>query len=111
MIYIFFANSSDTRPGLVSSKTARKHHLEKKNKESNAKNLVKPKAQIEHEKREEGLQAAISSSNKGFALLAKMGYKPGMGIGKTGLFTDTIYMTSSLGLVDQRQLSTTPQPF
>lgn len=78
------AKCSDTRPGLVSSKTARKHHLEKKNKESNAKNLVKPKAQIEHEKREEGLQAAISSSNKGFALLAKMGYKPGMGIGKTG---------------------------
>lgn len=78
--------SSDTRPGLVSVKTARINNIERKNKESNAKNVIKPKALIEHEKREEGLQSAISSDNKGFALLAKMGYKPGMGIGKTGQF-------------------------
>lgn len=38
---------------------------------------------IEEEKREEGLSSAIGSSNKGFEMLMKMGYKPGQGIGKT----------------------------
>lgn len=75
---------TDTRPGLVSANAARIHKVEKKIKESNVKNIVKPKSVVEHEKREEGLQAAIKSDNKGFALLAKMGYKPGMGIGKQG---------------------------
>ncbi|XP_015592305.1 G patch domain-containing protein 11 [Cephus cinctus] len=37
---------------------------------------------IEEEKREEGLSSAISSNNKGFEMLMKMGYKPGQGIGK-----------------------------
>jgi hypothetical protein len=70
-------SSADTRPGLVSAAVARAHNIEKKNKVSNSKNVFKPKAVVEHEKREEGLQSAISSDNKGFALLAKMGYKPG----------------------------------
>ncbi|XP_012270973.1 G patch domain-containing protein 11 [Orussus abietinus] len=43
----------------------------------------KPVRVIEEEKREEGLSSAISSDNKGFAMLMKMGYKPGQGIGKT----------------------------
>ncbi|XP_076647056.1 G patch domain-containing protein 11 [Halictus rubicundus] len=38
---------------------------------------------MEQEKREAGLSSAIASSNKGFELLMKMGYKPGQGIGKT----------------------------
>ncbi|XP_043255802.1 G patch domain-containing protein 11 [Colletes gigas] len=38
---------------------------------------------IEQQKREEGLSSAITSTNKGFELLMKMGYKPGHGIGKT----------------------------
>ena len=39
---------------------------------------------LEKEKRDEGLGAALTSDNKGFSLLAKMGYKPGMAIGKSG---------------------------
>ena len=42
---------------------------------------------LEKEKRDEGLGAAITSENKGFSLLAKMGYKPGMAIGKKGMFS------------------------
>lgn len=38
---------------------------------------------VEAEKREEGLSSAIASTNKGFGMLMKMGYKPGQGIGKT----------------------------
>lgn len=83
--FVFFCiSSADTRPGLVSAAVARTHNIEKKNKVSNSKNVFKPKAVVEHEKREEGLQSAISSDNKGFAMLTKMGYKPGMGIGKKG---------------------------
>ena len=32
-------------------------------------------------KREEGLQKSLDSSNKGFSLMAKMGYKAGDGLG------------------------------
>ncbi|XP_078052647.1 G patch domain-containing protein 11 [Augochlora pura] len=55
----------------------KKIEMETKMKE---KNSVK---HMEQEKREEGLSSAITSSNKGFELLMKMGYKPGQGIGKT----------------------------
>lgn len=37
---------------------------------------------VEAERRNEGLNVALDSANKGFALLQKMGYKPGQGIGK-----------------------------
>lgn len=39
---------------------------------------------LESEKRKEGLEKPIEESNKGFAMLQKMGYKPGSGIGKKG---------------------------
>ena len=41
---------------------------------------------MEAEKRDEGLNKSLDSSNKGFALLQKMGYKPGAGIGKSGKY-------------------------
>merc|ERR1719234_1306587 len=41
--------------------------------------------EIEEDKREEGLAQSIADpSNKGFAMLAKMGYKAGEGLGKEG---------------------------
>ncbi|XP_050523682.1 G patch domain-containing protein 11 isoform X2 [Daktulosphaira vitifoliae] len=39
---------------------------------------------LEQKNRQDGLEKAIDSSNKGFSLLEKMGYKPGLGIGKNG---------------------------
>ncbi|XP_031840131.1 G patch domain-containing protein 11 [Nomia melanderi] len=62
----------------------RKFDLIKKKSEIEAK--IKEKNSIkymEEEKRETGLSSAIASTNKGFELLMKMGYKPGQGIGKT----------------------------
>lgn len=44
---------------------------------------VKPIKVLEEERRHEGLSSAISSQNKGFAMLAKMGYKEGEAIGKS----------------------------
>ena len=42
-----------------------------------AKKMRIPNKIAEIEKREEGLQKSIDSSNKGFAMLKKMGYKEG----------------------------------
>lgn len=38
---------------------------------------------MEKETREQGLQTSLTSENKGFAMLSKMGYKSGQAIGKT----------------------------
>lgn len=46
---------------------------------------MKPSKMLEQERREEGLSIAISSQNKGFTMLAKMGYKAGQGIGKSSV--------------------------
>lgn len=43
---------------------------------------------IENEAREQGLSLPISSDNKGFTMLQKMGYKEGMSLGKSGTFLD-----------------------
>lgn len=55
---------------------------EKKRTEEEKKHKQKPLKQLEVERREEGLSTAISSDNKGFSMLAKMGYKEGDAIGR-----------------------------
>ena len=74
----------DKRPGLVSERVAKIHKQQKQEQAANSKSKQKPVKVIESQKREEGLKTAISSDNKGFALLQKMGYKPGTAIGKRG---------------------------
>lgn len=74
------------RPGLVDShKIARRLKLDEKKEKAEAeqKHKQKPVKQLEVERREEGLNVAISSDNKGFSMLAKMGYKQGDAIGKS----------------------------
>lgn len=76
---------ADVRPGLVHShKIARRMKLEeeKKRTEDEQKHKQKPVKQLEVERREEGLNSAITSDNKGFSMLAKMGYKQGDAIGR-----------------------------
>ncbi|XP_057704512.1 G patch domain-containing protein 11 isoform X2 [Corythoichthys intestinalis] len=57
---------------------------EEKHKEINIKNRQKTFKEQERESREAALQSSISNENKGFALLQKMGYKAGQGLGKEG---------------------------
>jgi hypothetical protein len=78
--------SSDARPGLVPERIARQYQKDVKHKSLNAVNREqnKPRRLLETEQREEGLKSALSSDNKGFKLLEKMGYKPGTAIGKSG---------------------------
>ncbi|XP_041351990.1 G patch domain-containing protein 11-like [Gigantopelta aegis] len=76
----------NTRPGLVPDRIASKYGQQKKQNNANQSNksAFKPVRVLEKEKREDGLRKSLTSSNKGFAMLQKMGYKPGMAIGKTG---------------------------
>lgn len=57
---------------------------EAQQKETNIKNRQKTFKEQEKESREAALQNSISNENKGFALLQKMGYKAGQGLGKKG---------------------------
>ncbi|XP_066986189.1 G patch domain-containing protein 11 [Macrobrachium rosenbergii] len=79
--------SNDIRPGLVHSHAAkRKINMEKKKKEKDSKHKISFRSvkEVQKERLEEGLNTALNSSNKGFSLLQKMGYKPGTSLGKEG---------------------------
>ncbi|XP_037091022.1 G patch domain-containing protein 11-like [Pollicipes pollicipes] len=79
--------SVDVRPGLqFRRETERRHRLERQREEQAERHRVqnRPRHQLEAEHRDRALDQPIDSSNKGFALLQKMGYKPGMAIGKQG---------------------------
>jgi len=92
-INILISSAQDVRPGLILKRSQqREHEILKKRLKTDLenRNAHRPARVVEAERREEGLQSAISSSNKGFALLQKMGYKPGTGIGKTGIVTSSM---------------------
>ncbi|XP_022091325.1 G patch domain-containing protein 11-like isoform X2 [Acanthaster planci] len=82
----FVVESKTTTPGLLWGKHALKKHQEDKHRTINEQHRAKfkPIKEREQEHRLKGLGNALSSQNKGFALLEKMGYKQGMGLGKTG---------------------------
>jgi len=84
--FVLCVDASDVRPGLVSKNVARQYKNEARHRAMNQANREqnKPHRQLETEQRDEGLKSAITADNKGFKLLAKMGYKPGTGIGKKG---------------------------
>lgn len=77
--------NNDIRPGLIRSPTEkrnfevlkRKRELDEVNRKKNPSIRV-----MESEKRKAGLEKPIEQDNKGFAMLQKMGYKPGNSIGR-----------------------------
>lgn len=80
----FIKKCMDTRPGLAPKYIQLKAERERYQKEADKKSRTVPRHKLEASQRETGLNTSIASSSKGFALLQKMGYKPGMGIGKEG---------------------------
>lgn len=85
----------DIRPGLIHSRAKKREHETLKRKtEVRVQQKLLNKKVFQHKTMEEGLSKPIDSSNKGFALLQKMGYKPGAGIGKDGKY---FYLKFSFG--------------
>ncbi|GAB0095495.1 G patch domain-containing protein 11 [Sergentomyia squamirostris] len=75
----------NVRPGLIRNRE-RQREVEvaaKKAKYNEEIMKKKPRRVMESERLQEGLQKSLNAENKGFALLAKMGYKPGEAIGKS----------------------------
>ncbi|XP_028975610.1 G patch domain-containing protein 11 isoform X1 [Esox lucius] len=81
----FLSQIPDVKPGLPMVKRV-KEALRKEvlHKEKNIKNRQKTIKELEQESREAAQHSTISQENKGFALLQKMGYKAGQGLGKQG---------------------------
>ncbi|CAL1276517.1 unnamed protein product [Larinioides sclopetarius] len=77
----FLEVKEDIRPGLIPKSVKRKLEIEKKRVDSNKVFRTKSRKELEEESRNIGMNSAIGADNKGFAMLQKMGYKPGMKLG------------------------------
>lgn len=67
---------------LLTHQQQRLHNQIKKKQECELQTKTTSIKLLEEQRRQKGLEKAIDSNNKGFSLLQKMGYKPGLGIGK-----------------------------
>lgn len=85
---VFSLPVKDAAPGLIQTHSLKRQHLmHKKTEEKRSKRKqTVPTRILEANRREEGLQESIGSNNKGYALMQKMGYTPGQGIGKESMF-------------------------
>ncbi|XP_039994840.1 G patch domain-containing protein 11 [Xiphias gladius] len=81
----FLSKIQDVKPGVNMVRRVKEAiKRETQQNEKNIKNRQKTYKEQEKESREAALQSSISNENKGFALLQKMGYKAGQGLGKEG---------------------------
>ncbi|XP_060942815.1 G patch domain-containing protein 11-like [Limanda limanda] len=81
----FLTKMQDVKPGVSMVKRVKEAmKRETQIKENNIKNRQKTYKEQETESREAALESSISNNNRGFALLQKMGYKAGQGLGKQG---------------------------
>lgn len=85
-IFGFCHRVEDVRPGLVMNRiTSRQNEISTKKNRLDEEHRIaqKPLHVVERERREEGLSQAISSDNKGFTMLTKLGYKAGDSLGRS----------------------------
>ncbi|XP_061083737.1 G patch domain-containing protein 11 [Conger conger] len=81
----FLKQMEEVRPGMPMVKRVKDAiKREASHKEKNEKNRQKTYKEQEQESREAVLHNSISNENRGFAMLQKMGYKAGQGLGKHG---------------------------
>ncbi|XP_056148161.1 G patch domain-containing protein 11 [Lampris incognitus] len=81
----FLSKIQDVKPGVPMARRAKEAmRREVLQNEKNIKNRQKTYKEQENESREAALNNSICNENKGFALLQKMGYKAGQGLGKEG---------------------------
>ena len=104
----FLLGLDGVRPGLKSRSQKRK---DRASEPSVTVSKRKKLQASEHEARTKGLATHISTENKGFSMLQKMGYKEGMGLGKSGkpLPVSWTYKPASLAYIPGAGV-TTPIP-
>lgn len=83
----FLAKLEDVKPSLIKSNADKRKLEQLKQREQFQQNKHKPIHQVQKEKLKEGLSKALTEENKGFAMLSKMGFKPGTSLGKSSLST------------------------
>nr|ADD38664.1 Coiled-coil domain-containing protein 75 [Lepeophtheirus salmonis] len=88
--------TEDVRPGLPMTYAKKRIHELKKTRTK-----IPKLSELESSVREDGLKKAIDSSNKGFAMLTKMGFQPGTALGKNA--PDAIKEPISIKLRDPRK--------
>lgn len=80
----FLKGLGDVRPGLLTTAQKRKRKCDERHEKSKALPKRKVIKVAEREARQQALSTPIPSSSKGYALLQKMGYKKGTGLGRSG---------------------------
>lgn len=94
----FLAKLEDVKPSLIKNNTAKRQmEIEKRQREEQMRKH-RPIHVVQKEKMKEGLGKAISSDNKGFAMLSKMGFKPGTSLGKSSADSTAIKVPISINL-------------
>lgn len=88
---VFLQHVTDVRPGLL-SKAQKRKIKDGGNPKDPPLSKRKKFTVAQSQTRQQGLATPIAPENKGFALLEKMGYKKGSGIGKLG---KTLYSSTS----------------
>uniref|UniRef100_A0A915D2D6 G-patch domain-containing protein n=1 Tax=Ditylenchus dipsaci TaxID=166011 RepID=A0A915D2D6_9BILA len=80
----FMSRMEDVKPGVNSSRSQKRMlQIDFNRDAANQRNVKMPKKhELEKMRLDEGLNRPICSESKGFSLLSKMGYKPGMSLGK-----------------------------
>lgn len=94
----FLAKLEDVKPSLIKSNADKRKLDQLKLREQQQQNRHKPIHQVQKEKLKEGLGKALTEDNKGFAMLSKMGFKPGTGLGKTSSQSTSIKVPITINI-------------
>lgn len=93
----FLAKLEDVKPSLIKNNSM-KRQIEIETKQNEMRNKRKPIHEVQKDKMKEGLSTALTSDNKGFAMLSKMGFKPGTSLGKSSSDSTAIKVPISINL-------------
>lgn len=99
----FLAKLQDVTPSLIKNNTVKRRN-EIEARQMKEKVRKKPIHEQQKDKLKEGLNKAISSENRGFGLLAKMGYKEGTSLGKNDNSTTAIKEPIKINIQNEGRL-------
>lgn len=94
----FLAKLEDVKPSLIKNNSVKRQMEIENRKREEQMRKNKPIHVVQKEKLKEGLGKAISSDNKGFAMLSKMGFKPGTSLGKSSEDSTAIKVPISINI-------------